>query len=101
MTSDLVIGMTTVLLVEACYLGCHVVSLQSGLKQPDILPTNRIGLSRAVYHEDEAREALEQMLFDDGVRQQFRSRLDGLRRDAGAAQRVVALIDQMLGLSID
>jgi hypothetical protein len=101
MASNLVTGMTTVLLVEACYLGCLVVSLQSGLKGPDILPTNRLGLSRAVYRDDEIQATLEQMLFDDEVRQQFRSRLDSLRRDEGATQRVVALIDRMLGFSMD
>jgi len=97
MASDLVTGMTTVLLVEACYLGCLVVSLQTGLKCPEVLPTNRLGLSRAVYREDELDQSLEQMLFDDQVRQSFRERLDSFRSDRGGTIRVVALIDRMLG----
>jgi hypothetical protein len=40
------------------------------------------------------------MLFDDGVRRQFRSRLDRLPHDERATQRVVALIDRMLGFPI-
>ena len=101
MASDLVTGMTTMLLVEACYLGCLVVSLQASLKCSDVLPTNRLGLSHAVYREDDVPDAIERMLFDDEVRRAFRSRLEGLHRDEGATRRVVALIDRMLGSSID
>jgi hypothetical protein len=39
------------------------------------------------------------MLFDQGIRQHFRSRLDSLKGDEHATQRVVALIDWMLGFS--
>jgi hypothetical protein len=38
MASDLVIGMTTMLLVEACYLGVPTVSLQPELQRPNMLP---------------------------------------------------------------
>ena len=38
MGSDLVIGMTTMLLVEACYLGVPTVSLQPDLQRPNMLP---------------------------------------------------------------
>lgn len=38
MASDLVIGMTTMLLVEACYLGVPTVSLQPDLQRPNMLP---------------------------------------------------------------
>jgi hypothetical protein len=38
MAADLVVGMTSILLVEACHLGCAVLSLQPGAREPNILP---------------------------------------------------------------
>lgn len=38
MAADLVVGMSSVLLVEACHLGCEVLSLQPDAREPNILP---------------------------------------------------------------
>ena len=97
LAADLVVGMTTVLLVEACYLGCPVVSLQPGLRQPDCLPTNRSGLSRAAYSPADIVPLLETMLFDESARAALRAQLDRLVPAGGAAQRVTALVYAMLG----
>jgi hypothetical protein len=93
LTCDLVAGMSTVLLVEACLLGCVVVSLQPGLSRPDALPTNRWGSSRAVYRAQDIEPALDSLLFDEAARRQYRARTlqHGVR--PGAAARVVQLLD--------
>lgn len=96
MAADLVVGMTTVLLVEACYLGCPVVSLQPGLRQPDCLPTNRSGLSRAAYTLAAIVPLLEEMLFDPAARATARARLAHLAHEGGATRRVADLVYTML-----
>ena len=64
------------LLVEACLLGCVVLSLQPGLRLADALPTNRWGVSQGVYYEKDIEPALESLLFDEQVRAEA-SRSDG------------------------
>jgi hypothetical protein len=49
LAADLVVGMYTALLVDACYLGAVTVSVQPGLVRPDPVPTNVAGLSTAIY----------------------------------------------------
>jgi hypothetical protein len=98
LAADLVIGMNSMLLVETCYLGCLTVSLQPGLRLPDTLPTNRLGLSRAIYRKEEVKPVLEEMIFDKQARMAFHSRLSNLRLDGGAAGRVARLVYQMIGM---
>lgn len=65
MAADLVIGMCTALLVEACYLGASVLSVQPGLCLPDPVPTNAAGLSTGVYRAEDVLPAVARLL--DGV----------------------------------
>jgi len=96
MAADLVVGMTSTLLVEACYLGCVTCSLQPGLRWPDTFPTNRWGVSRAVYCQADVQPAVEQLLLDESSRVVLQSRLAMLTLDTGATRRVTQLIYQML-----
>ena len=97
MAADLVVGMNSELLVESCALGCVTLSLQPGLRQPDVLPTNRLGLSRPVYDVADVDDALEPLLFDEGARESMRSRLSAFRPDPGAARRVADVVYEMTG----
>jgi UDP-N-acetylglucosamine 2-epimerase len=90
--ADLVVGMNTVLLIEACYLGCVVVSLQPGLKGTDPLPTNRLGFSRAVYSDREIAPAIRELLIDENARQRVRENLERFRVDGNAAKRVAEMV---------
>jgi hypothetical protein len=96
MSADLVVGMTTALLVDACYLGCVTVSLQPDLQQPDVLPTNRLGLSRAVYRDDEVEPVLQEMLLNENSRAAVRARLADSHPDTKATDRIVSLVHQMV-----
>lgn len=96
LASDLVAGMTTMLLVEACFLGVPVVSLQPGLRTADPLPTNRAGLSRPVYSTDEFEPVIESLLFDETVRQNTMANLAKSVPSGDAAQYVARLIGSML-----
>lgn len=88
MAADLVAGMNTALLVEACYLGCVVVSIQPGLRGTDVLPTNQWGASAAIYREEDARPVLERMLLDEPARRAALTRASALQLDASAARRI-------------
>ncbi len=96
MAADLVVGMNTELLVEACYLGCIVLSLQPGLRHPDRLPTNRVGVSRAVYRYEDIQPALEELLFNKHIRQSMFDKLRGYKLETKAAPNVGQLIYQMI-----
>ncbi len=58
MAADLVVGMTSALLVQAALLGGRVLSVQPGLVGVDRLPTNRLGLSDGVYDRETIAVAL-------------------------------------------
>jgi hypothetical protein len=96
MAVDLVSGMNTNLLVEACYLGCLVVSLQPGLRGRDVLPTNRSGLSQPIYHRDEFEPIIEKILLEKEVRAARLSRVAGFEFEGGAAERVADLAYRMI-----
>ena len=99
MSADLVVGMNTELLVEACYLGCISLSLQPGLRHPDKLPTNRVGVSRAVYRYEDIQPALNELLFDEDIRQEMREKLVNYKHEAQAAEKGIQLIYDMLSES--
>lgn len=65
MTANLVVGMNSILLVEACYLGCTVLSLQPGLNKADSLVTNKTKESMAVFDVNEILPALEKLLWNE------------------------------------
>jgi len=90
MASDLVLGMNSVALVEACVLGCAVVSLQPALAMPDPLPTNRWGWSIPVYSFDGIESTLEPLVREAVRRDSLRARTETFlpRILPGAAERI-------------
>jgi hypothetical protein len=95
LAADLVAGMNTVLLMEACLLGCVVASLQPNLRLPDALPTNRMGASLGVYRFEDIEPTLEKLLFDGRAREELVAHAARLGFEPDAAGRVVSLIDQL------
>ena len=99
MAADLVVGMNTELLVEACYLGCITLSLQPGLRHPDRLPTNRLGFSRAVYQEDEIKPALLELLLNEKSRSAILENVKKFKLRGKSAVNVARLIFEMINYS--
>ena len=92
MAADLVVGMNSELLVEACYLGCAVLSIQPGIdKANDRLPTNKIGVSVPLYTED-VKDALFTTWFD------YPGGFDRLVEREPATPKVCKLIYERLGI---
>jgi hypothetical protein len=96
MSADLVVGMNSILLLEACYLGAIVVSLQPGLCRADVLPTNASGLSIGVRTADGVAPAVERWLMDEEARDAQRDRLAAATPPGGATSRVAALARAMM-----
>jgi hypothetical protein len=96
LAADLVIGMSTMLLVEACLLGRVVLSIQPGLRFADPLPTNRWGVSRAVYSQEDIEPAVTSLLFDEAARVEAVARTAKIRVEPGAAQRIVRVLDSLM-----
>lgn len=96
LAADLVCGMYSVLLQEACYLKCPVLSLLPELQGEDPLPTNRQGLSCAVTDPIDLPNRLEAMLFDSTTRAIFAERQQHAIPAAGATEQVVKLVHILL-----
>lgn len=97
MASDLVIGMSSIALVEACYLGCPTLSLQPGAIYPEEVASNIAGVSASVRLWSEFDEKTTRMMFDDHYRSVYMQRLKAFTVDGKAADRVVSLILRMSG----
>lgn len=95
MAADLVVGMTSMLLVEACYLGCVTLSVQPGLQGRDALPTNASGLSRLVHRPEDLARVLEQCLLDSGTRSQMKAKVQALQYDVSATDNVIGVITEL------
>ena len=91
MAADLVIGMNTELLVEACYLGCQVLSIQPDLIGEDVLPTNRIGASNVIYQQHLIKPTLAKMVNGEWTPKTIVDQ-------EPATPKVMGLIYEMMGL---
>lgn len=100
LSADLVAGMTSALLVEACYLGAVTLSLQPGLRTSDVLPTNALGVSRAVYRSEEALPAIREMMLKPEAREAMRQRLASFQSDGRATARVLDRVFELLGQTV-
>lgn len=96
MAADLVVGMTTALLVEACYLDRTVLSLQPGLQQADLLPTNRSGMSIGVYTEEDITPVIQHLLVDKPNSYPYPHFVQRMHIGSGATQRVVHCVYDMI-----
>jgi hypothetical protein len=90
--SDLVIGMNSTALMEACLLRRPVISYQPGLRLRDPLPSNRLGWTRAVYDSADLRTALQEELFNTRHRRARLARLRRIDLPSGAAANIAALV---------
>lgn len=65
LSSDIIIGMTSMFLIESVLLGKLTISLQPESKKQDILITNRVGASIGVYNKADIEPLIEKMIFDN------------------------------------
>ena len=97
LSADLVAGMSSALLVEACYLGCVTLSLQPGLQTSDVLPTNVLGVTRAVYRSDEVLPAIRDVMLSPMTRQAMQKGLASFQTDGRATERVLDRVFELMG----
>lgn len=90
--SDFVIGMNSILLMEACIMEKPVISYQPNLRIPDPLPSNKYRWSKAIYQRQHLAAALENELFDVKTREMRKDILDNIPKEFNAAEKVAELI---------
>ena len=96
MASDLVVGMSGEILIEACYLGCIVASMQPCLRFKDSLPTNLLGYSIPIYRNEEIYERIQTALLDQEFISRIARKLHDFKPDGNATQNIVDLIIHMI-----
>ena len=95
-TADLVVGMTTVALVEAAGRGWPTLTVQPGAQGRDPLPAAAgRGLARC-YALDQLAEPVRMLLFDEAARRALRAQGGCGRPPAGATGRVADLMESMV-----
>ncbi len=92
-SADLVLGRSSVLLLEAGLLGRPVLSLQPGAEGDDPLPSNRWGLTRPVYRVSGIAPAIREAL-EGGGRGPGPPRACPIERDS--TRRILRLLDRMV-----
>lgn len=92
LSADLVAGMNTMFLVEACHLGQPTLSIRLGLPQPDDFPPNRLKMTHPVYREEALEEVLMRLL------EEARSPLSQASQAGKASRNVAKLAYSMLGI---
>ncbi len=65
LSADAVIGMSSMLLVESCCVGCPTLRIQPGLIGPDPLPSDLSDSCTAIYKASEAKDAIEKILLPE------------------------------------
>jgi hypothetical protein len=88
---DLVTGMDSSLLLEACLIGSVVLCVQIESAQPDRLPCNRWGLSRLARTEKDMKAHLEHLLTDAAQRTAMREKCQRWDFPENATANVVKL----------
>lgn len=96
LAADLVVGMNSVLLLEASYLGAAVLSLQPGLQGDDFLPSNRWGGTEPAYQPDDVVRLLIEYVADPAARARQGARALAFAPDGRAAARVCECVHRQL-----
>lgn len=97
MASDVVVGMTSVLLVESILLGRPTVSFQPGARQTDGLIATVIGAIPLLADEETCLGVLQGVLSDARFRAAYLGRQAQLSTDGRATERVVGLVQRVIG----
>lgn len=92
LAANVVVGMNTMLLVEACHLGRPTLSIRLALPLPDDFPANRSGMIRAIYREEDILPALEQAL----TACDFRDLLEANPQPGNAVEKIASLVYRMV-----
>lgn len=90
--ADLVAGMESMALVEACILGIINVSYQPGLKRKDMLLTNRLRVGQFCYSKKRCEEKIEKLLFDKISRKASIDRMKSFVPKTDITDKVVEFI---------
>jgi hypothetical protein len=96
---DLVIGMSTMGLLQAFIYGKPVISYQPNLQKMDMCITNKLGLSTCLKSFEQLLESLDAFYHDDSLENKMRTIPNHLIwRDGKSTDRIYIFIRKVLGL---
>jgi len=96
LSSDLVVGMSSIFLIESVLLGKLVLSLQPEKKKPDFLVTNRYKASIGVFHKKDIETTIEKMIFNKKFQEEIFEKGKSFRIDGYATDNVINKINDLL-----
>lgn len=88
-TSDLIVGMVTMFLVEAALVGKPLISIQIGSKKRGEFILERSGVITPVYTEEELNNSIHSYLSGELVPKRFEGNDGALSRQIGVIERIV------------
>lgn len=94
--ADIVIGMNSMLLLEAAAAGCVVISVQPDLRTADSLATNQSGATLPVYHAAQLLPVLSSLLDDPAHYAQQQALARQSAGDGQAAARVALCVERLI-----
>lgn len=98
--SDLIIGMDTILLVQACVIGLTNISFQPGLSKTDTLITNKLDMGIFSYSKKDGMEKIEKLLFDKEFKERARKKMKKFNMLPDASNRVAKFIMESINEKI-
>jgi len=98
MSSDLIVGVYSSVLVEALCMDKYVISLQPGLKKEDLLITNKVGATISVYRKAEIETNMMQAIFNNEFKENMRIMARRFVVNENATENVLNLIYNMLDI---
>lgn len=94
LSADLVVGMSSMLLVESCYVGCPTLRIQPGLIGSDPLPSDLSDNCISIYKASEVKGAIEKILSDEYMQHDLKN--VNKVKNLNAAEKIEETIYQML-----
>jgi hypothetical protein len=99
--ADIIIGMNSMLLLEAAAAGCVVISVQPDLRTADSLATNQSGATLPVYRASQLLPVLSSLLDDPACYAQQQALAQQSAGDGQAAVRVAMCVERLIARQAD
>jgi len=98
MSSDIVVGMSSILLVESILLKKPTISLQLNAKKDDNLVATKVGAIPLITNEKKFGEVLESLIKDKRYVKKYLRTQEKMKADGHAAERVAGIVQNLIVL---
>ncbi len=96
LSSNLIVGMSSMFLIESVLLGKLTVSIQPGSQKRDLLVTNRVGASVGIYNKKEIEQVIEKMIFDERFQKSVLNKEKLVKVKRSATDNIMELLKKIM-----